>query len=690
MPSDPISSLTSLPPKAAKDLQAAGLYTIADLVDHYPRRHEDRRQIDSSLAPSDVPRCVHVIIEDVQLRRSKGRPPMVEAIAIPAAEDALGNQLVCRWFNMPFLARKLAAGQELILFGKISSRPDRLIMDHPEFEELGGADADLHTGRIVPVYPLRESLTQKAVRKATSLALASIDPAQLAPILPNPPLVPASPPQQRPSRLDALRSYHFPSSPEDLDSARDHLALEEAFTLQAAVLARRHALLARGGTAHLAKGHLLADFLSALPFAPTEDQLQAIQEIRLDLAAPEPMARLLQGDVGSGKTLVAFAAALLAIEAGATVALMAPTQILAEQHYLKAREWLAPLGIRIALHTATRREESALPLFDQTADATPPQLSIGTHALLYADPPPDGLGLAIIDEQHKFGVAQRARLAGHGRAPDTLVLTATPIPRSLALTLYGDLEVSLIRTRPKGRGRITTVVRPKPKRRELLTFLKDKLALGQRLYLVYPLIDESEGLEAPSATAAFPAWQKALAPHAVELLHGRIAPDEKDATMARFRDGTTSALVATTVIEVGVDVPQATIMIIHGAERFGLAQLHQLRGRVGRGADRSFCVLIPSRSDAATLDKLSVLEKSDDGFYIAEEDLRRRGAGDLLGTAQSGLPPLRIASLEEHPEIFRTARSLAEATLAADPTLASLPHLRTLIDAARDTPSTPS
>jgi len=415
-------------------------------------------------------------------------------------------------------------------------------------------------------------------------------------------------------------------------------------------------------------GALLEKFLAGLPFELTGAQTKVIAEIRRDLAASHAMNRLLQGDVGSGKTVVAIAAILLAIEAGYQATFMAPTQILAEQHYDVLRRWLEPLGVHMALRTAARQEESFLPLM--VADENP-NLLIGTHALLYDTVSFSNLGLVVIDEQHKFGVAQRARLTAREPAPDVLVMTATPIPRTLTMTVYGDLDVSIIDEMPRNRGKIVTAVRDESKLGEVLSFLRKQLEAGRQLYVIYPLIDESEKLDVKAAAAEYELWRERLRPYPCELIHGRIPPEEKQKIMERFRRGDSSALISTTVIEVGVDIPNATVMLVENAERFGLAQLHQLRGRIGRGEHKSYCILLTSDQSKETAAKLAVLEKTSNGFEVAEADWELRGPGDLLGTAQSGLPALRIGDLKTDAGLMRQARTAAMSIFKADPRLES-------------------
>jgi ATP-dependent DNA helicase RecG len=394
-----------------------------------------------------------------------------------------------------------------------------------------------------------------------------------------------------------------------------------------------------------------------------------ISEIAADMASPHRMNRLLQGDVGSGKTLVALRAMIQAHESGWQAALMAPTQILAEQHYLNFRRILDPLRIPVVLRTSARKEGSGeSDLFNPAKSSVPP-LVVGTHALLFEGAEFEKLGLVVIDEQHKFGVLQRSRLIGRADAPDVLVMTATPIPRTITQTLYGDLDVSIIRERPAGRGAVVTALRDESKLPAIIEFLRGEIGAGRQAYIVYPLVEESEKLELKAATAEFEKWRQLLAPATVGLVHGRLDAEAKESVMREFREGRTSVLVSTTVIEVGVDVPNATIMLIEEAGRFGLSQIHQLRGRIGRGSQKSWCVLLQNDATGAALEKLQVLEKTNDGFEIAEADLRLRGPGDILGTAQTGLPPLGLGDLVRDADIMTEARRAAREILAADPEL---------------------
>jgi ATP-dependent DNA helicase RecG len=468
------------------------------------------------------------------------------------------------------------------------------------------------------------------------------------------------------NRRAAIRAIHFPQSWEARDAAREHLVLSEFFAMQMVIASRRSESSIRVGEPHCGHGVLLEKFLKALTFELTGAQSKVIAEIRRDLAAGHPMNRLLQGDVGSGKTVVAIAGILLAVEAGFQAALMAPTQILAEQHYTVLRRWLEPLDIRMAIRTAARQEESFLPLIAGDENA---HVIIGTHALLYDTVSFSNLGFVVIDEQHKFGVAQRARLTAREPAPDVLVMTATPIPRTLTMTVYGDLDVSIIDEMPRNRGKIITGVRDQSKLAEVLSFLRTQLESGRQLYVIYPLIDESEKLDVKAASAEYELWRERLHPYRCELLHGRVPAQQKQEIMERFRRGESKALISTTVIEVGIDVPNAAAMLIENAERFGLAQLHQLRGRIGRGEHKSYCILLTSDQSKETSAKLGVLERTTNGFEVAEADWDLRGPGDLLGTAQSGLPALKIGNLKTDAHLMRRARAAAMSIFDADPGL---------------------
>lgn len=636
-----------------------GLATIGDALTHYPRRHEDRTHFDRFPdGAMERPVCLYVVVSDcrVLFGRGKGRR-CFEAVVEPRAGDVLGNRIVLRWFGAAYLQKILAVGHELVVFGLPKESGRRVVIDHPDFEivESGQSGSEAHMGRIVPIYPLSSGVNQRTLRGLIYDLLGAIPDEALPDWLP-----PGD--YGGLSRAAATRCFHYPATLADLVPAKRYLALEEFTRLQLTLRERRAACRARGGVSHCGPGKLLDQLLGRLPFVPTRAQLRTIEEIRSDLLASQPMSRLLQGDVGAGKTLVAAAAILLTVEAGYDAALMAPTQILAEQHFRTFCEWLGPLGVDVRLLTGTREESTAMPLFSAAAGQGngPGSLTIGTHALIHGRAGfENGLGLAVIDEQHKFGVTQREALIGQGEGTDVLVMTATPIPRTLTLAFYGDLDVSLLDELPEGRGKIITGIRLTTQTESAAAFVRDQLAAGRQAYLVYPLIDESDKLDIGAATIEFEAWKKRLPGHEIELLHGRMSAAEKDAAMERFRSGSARVLVSTTVIEVGVDVPNANVMLIYHAERFGLAQLHQLRGRIGRGEHKSFCVLMIPPEERGARERLRILEETRDGFRIADEDLRLRGPGEVLGTVQSGLPDLKFAEFLGDTHLVEEASKLA-------------------------------
>ncbi len=666
-----LAEVPSLPAHAARLLAKEGIKTVADVVWHLPFRHEDRRQMQAlAFQAGPLPSCHQVLITKTGSKFFGGRSGVFEVV-VRHAGGMLGQQLTLKWWNMPFMSRVLAEGQELIVYGVIKDTKGRLSMSHPEYEIVkGGADDDaeqIHTGRITPIYRLKGAMTQKALRVAAWHVCQVLPGAFCDDLLPTPS---AEGEFAGLTRSLALREVHFPASMEKLEQARRYLALEEFYGYQLRVARRKRRVIESGGRKQIGTGELLRDFFNELPFQLTSAQQRCLEEIHRDMASGAPMNRLLHGDVGSGKTVVAFAAMLRAVESGRQAVLMAPTQILAEQHARNARKWLEPLGLRVALRTGSKREDGdSLELMRGKNSSDKPDIVIGTHALLHDAELMHNTGIVVIDEQHKFGVAQRAKLIRKGDTPDVLVMTATPIPRTLTLTIYGDLEVSTIDQKPRDGVKIITKVRPKTKLKDAAKFLREQIEEGRQGYIVYALIDESEKLEAGAATKGHEEWSKLLALCEVGLLHGRMSAEEKEDVMKRFRAGKLDALVSTTVIEVGIDVPNATVMFIHDAGRFGLAQLHQLRGRIGRGAHTSYCVLFVEDKDEDNRQRLAIMEETSDGFQIAEEDLRRRGPGDVLGHAQSGQAPLLFGELLADTRLVRLARQLAERTLDEDPQL---------------------
>jgi ATP-dependent DNA helicase RecG len=648
-------------------LRRLGIETVEDLLTHFPRRHEDRHQFpEFPREESDVPICLCGEVVKTSLRRFGGWKKIFEATLQERDANALSQPLICRWFNLHYVQKMIATGQRLVVFGRPKMRGKRICLDHPEFEVIeDDAETSIHFRRITPIYPATEGLSQRVLRSIIYRLLDELPDAPFETPLPRE--------LADGEEANAIRTIHFPPDWQSLRGAREHLVLAEFFAMQMLIASRRAESSIRIGASHCGRGELLRKFLAGLPFQLTGAQQKVIAEVRRDLGANRAMNRLLQGDVGSGKTVVAIAAILLAIEDGYQAAFMAPTQILAEQHYAVLRQWLEPLGVRLSIRTAARQEENFLPLIarDDSADVI-----VGTHALLYDNVSFSNLGLVVIDEQHKFGVAQRARLTSREPAPDVLVMTATPIPRTLTMTVYGDLDVSVIDEMPRDRGKIITAVRDESKLGEVLGFLRAQLEAGRQAYVVYPLIEESDKLDVKAAAAEYELWRERLHPFRCELLHGRIPAPEKQKIMESFRRGETHALISTTVIEVGVDVANAAVMLVESADRFGLAQLHQLRGRIGRGEHKSYCILLSSDPSKETAAKLDVLEKTSNGFEVAEADWDLRGPGDLLGTAQSGLPALKIGDLRRDAQLMRRARAAAMSIFERDPRLESAENQR--------------
>jgi ATP-dependent DNA helicase RecG len=571
--------------------------------------------------------------------------------------------LVGKWFHGGYLANVLGDGMKVALFGKVEfdSYAGELTMLHPEMEILSGDDdegeAALHVGRVVPIYEGTGKLTTRAIRTLTHRILNSIPPVDDAlPLFLRERL-------KMPDRWTAIRDIHFPPPESDLrllnafrSPAQFRLIFEEFFWLECGVALKRGKARTVPGIAFALTDQVREKIKAMLPFKPTGAQKRVLGEIARDMAEGHPMNRLLQGDVGSGKTIVAAEAAVIALENGYQVAVLAPTEILAVQHNFYFKQILHKLGYIVVLLTGsfTAREKSQLKKLVAEGLA---HVVVGTHALLEKDVEFKKLGLAIIDEQHRFGVLQRLGLVQKGITPDVLVMTATPIPRTLAMTLYGDLDVSIIDELPPGRKPIITKHAPSDRIEQIYSFMKRQIEEGRQAYVVYPVIEESETQAMKAAQKEYEHLSKEVFPDlSVGLMHGRLGSEEKEAVMQRFKEGHTQILVSTTVIEVGVDVPNATIMLVEQAERFGLAQLHQLRGRVGRGGAQSYCILVTDKTNDAARERIRTLVESTDGFYISEMDLKLRGPGEFFGTKQSGLPSLRVANILRDAEILEIAR----------------------------------
>ena len=665
-PEDPVTRLSGVGPALATRLEKLGVRTLQDLALLLPTRYEDRTRMIAIGALRPGQRAViegEVLLTEVVRRR---RPMLVVALG-----DATG-MLTLRFFH--FNARQheaLARGTRLRCFGEVRAGQRGLEIVHPEYQRADGTEASQQEA-LTPVYPGTEGLTQARIRQLVRMAMRA-----LGDTLPE--LLPPGALAGRglPALEESLRLVHRPPPDTDLAAleagthpALRRLALEELLAHQLAMRALRHQARRRAAWP-LPGGPLVERFIAALPFTLTGAQHRVVAEVRRDLAAREPMMRLVQGDVGSGKTVVAAAAALQAVASGAQAAIMAPTELLAEQHYTNFRAWLEPLGVNVAwlsgsLPAAERRDACSRIASGEAA------VAVGTHALFQEGVEFARLALAVIDEQHRFGVHQRLALTDkgtrEGRRPHQLVMTATPIPRTLAMATYADLDTSVIDELPPGRGEVRTVAMPESRRVEVIARIREACAAGRQAYWVCPLVEESDQLQAQAAEDTATLLAETLPELSIGLVHGRMKPAQKERVMRAFKAGDIELLVATTVIEVGVDVPRASMMIIENAERMGLAQLHQLRGRVGRGTEDSSCVLLykPPLSPAATT-RLAAMRETNDGFRIARTDLELRGPGEVLGVRQTGLLALKVADLARDAELMPLVRELADALLQKHP-----------------------
>lgn len=679
-PSDPLQMpvqfLRGIGPEKAKHLQKQGIQTVRDLIERVPRTYRDYSQFKQIIQaqPGQV-ETLRGQVRWVEEQRLRGRMTLVKVVIADGSGTAAGV-----WFNQPWMAKRFSEGREVIFAGTVERRGAQVQISNPEWELIDeeGLQDPINVGRIVPVYPLTGSLNPRDIRRAVRQSLDAA--ADLMPQV----IPPAVAERERLINLpDAWRSIHFPADEPERQKARESLAFEELFVLQTGLaLLRHHTTEEAVGIAHGPDGDVTRRFHGRLPFRLTDAQDRVIRQVRADMESPKPMNRLVQGDVGSGKTMVAVAALAKAVDSGHQGVLMAPTEILAEQHYLNLRRIFEPLGVEVVLVTGslTKRErEASLGLLQMGAA----RIAVGTHALIEEGVAFADLSLVITDEQHRFGVRQRARLAGKGAAPDVLVMTATPIPRTLALTLYGDLDVSVIDQLPPGRKPVGTYWRLESARKQVYEHLvKTEVAKGRQGYVICPLVEESDKLQSKAATEWHDRLRQEYPQIRFGLLHGRMKPDEKDAAMERFRSGETQVLVATTVLEVGVDVPNASMIIIEGAERFGLSQLHQLRGRVGRGEHQSYCVLISEALGDEARERMQVMQKYTDGFSLSEKDLELRGPGEFFGTRQHGMPDLRVANPIKDLPILERARAAAAQLVKGDPAL-SRPEHQPLKEAVR-------
>lgn len=678
----PVTVLNGVGPRHGATLARLGLHTLGDMLYYLPRRYDDYTKLKPIYRLRYGEEVTVIGKVETVLKRSirSGKMQVTEAVISDGSAA-----IRVTWFNQPWIAKRLHAGMLVVLSGKVDQHLGRLTMNNPELEPLD--QQNLHTNRIVPVYPLTANITQRWLRRLMYEVVT-----YWAPQVPDP--LPESIRSQS-GLMDlpyALLQIHFPDSEDALQAARHRLAFDEIFLLQLGVLRQKRHWQERPARSFETPDDWLESQLAQLPYTLTGAQQRALADLRADLASGRPMNRLLQGDVGSGKTVIAALGIAMVTRQGTQAALMAPTGILAEQHYRtmlkllsrpqgeeeanKFRAVLHPEQIRLLLGTTSEAEKEEIRSGLAEGRIL---LVIGTHALIEDPVTFADLQLIIVDEQHRFGVEQRALLRAKGTNPHLLVMTATPIPRSLALTVYGDLDLSVLDEIPPGRQPIETRIYYPRERERAYTFIRNQLEQGFQAFIIYPLIEESENNEALAAVEEHARLQRDVFPkHRLGLLHGRMKPDEKDAVMAQFRDGQLDILVSTAVVEVGIDVPNATVMLIEGANRFGLAQLHQFRGRVGRGKEPSFCILIPEKPDAAENERLMAMVETNNGFVLAERDLAQRGPGDFLGTRQAGYAGLRLANLFD-VRLIEKARHHAQELFNLDPDL-TLPEHRLLAE----------
>jgi ATP-dependent DNA helicase RecG len=654
-------------PQRAAALARKGLQTVEDALFFVPLRHEDRTRLTPlrELQPGQTQTCAGVIVG------LSPPPPGRRRVPFSIMLQDQSGYVTASWFGGAYLSRVLKRGQRLVLHGRVARYRGAPVLQNPDYEIVESDEEDrLHTGRLVPVYSTTEGLQQRPLRR---LMWQIVDAFAAGVVDPVPEAVRAR--RALVALPRALGDAHFPETDAARLAARRRLAFDDFLLLQLGLAILRSRTTRAEGIAMNPPGALARRLRTTLPYTLTAAQERVWGEIRADMAAPFPMHRLLQGDVGSGKTIVAALAVLTAVEAGYQAAVMAPTEILAEQHFMTFRQFLQPLGIPVTLLTSSLRARDRGARRASVA-AGEVGCVVGTHALVQEGVEFRRLGLAVVDEQHRFGVEQRARLKAKGERPDLLVMTATPIPRTLALTLYGDLDISVLDELPPGRRPVKTVARTESKRREIFAFLRKQVAEGRQVYVVYPLVEESEAVDLRAATDMAARFQREVFPDlVVGLLHGRLGFEDKDAIMRRFKDGEIHVLVSTTVIEVGIDVPNASVMLIEHAERFGLSQLHQLRGRVGRGPWKSYCILLAGTSlGEEARRRIDAMVATTDGFRIAEADLELRGPGEFFGTRQSGLPEFRVADLVRDAPLLEEARREAQTIIAADPELRDPAH----------------
>lgn len=680
---NPVQYVKGVGPYRSKLLARLGINTLRDALFYLPYRYEDRRTIKkiAQLKPEESTTVMGKILKINVKNINNYKKPGLTILEL-IISDGTGI-LTAKWFNQPYLEKTFKVKDEVILYGLVKPNywMTALEMLNPEYEILAGDElseqANLHIGRIVPIYKITEGLSQRQMRGLMDSILTSAIPCITDPIPPD--IV-----QRKglPDLKESLQKVHFPTSELSLTELNQgesiyhkRLVFNELFIFQTGIALMKNPNSKNNGISFSPTFQYINRLLQNLPFKLTKAQERVFEDVLRDMRESSPMNRLIQGDVGSGKTIVALLAILACIESGYQAVLMAPTEILAEQHYQNILNLLGSISIKTELLTGSRKINNRK-RSSETITMDKAELVVGTHALIQESVSFENLGLVVIDEQHRFGVMQRASLKKKGANPDTIVMTATPIPRTLALTLYGDLDYSVIDELPPGRSPIKTVLLDKGRQNYRFKFIEEELQRGGQVYIVYPLIEESEKMDLDSAIKGYEEIKKRYHQLSVGLVHGRLKAEERQSIMDKFKEGLIKILVSTTVIEVGVDVPNAGLMIIMNAERFGLAQLHQLRGRVGRGNKQSLCLLVPNKINEDARRRLEVIANTTNGFLIAEEDLKIRGQGEFFGTKQSGMPDFKITNLLRDAKILEEARKEAFSFVEKNQTLANYPQLK--------------
>ncbi|MCF6153984.1 MAG: ATP-dependent DNA helicase RecG [Candidatus Brocadia sp.] len=662
--SQSVQYLKGVGPKRSEILEKLGIHTIRDMLYYFPRDYKDHTRIQKiSEARIGAEITIQGKVLGVQTRMARSRKSILEVFVSDET-----STIAATWFNQPFLANKFHVGDNIFLHGRVGAYKYLQLLN-PEYEIIQGDDADIKEGSIIPVYPLTEHMSQTHFRKIMKEAVHHFV-GYIDEILPKEIV--------KKSQLifihNAIRNIHFPETFENLKNARYRLVYDELFMLELAMALRKRGIKEEAGISFKIGSNVDTHIRNLIPFTLTNAQERVINEIKEDMRSSKPMNRLLQGDVGSGKTVVAIYAILAAIANGYQVAFMAPTEILAKQHFQTIQTYLEHSHVRIQLLTGDTNSMHRKDNLDQIKTGQI-DLIVGTHALIEETVQFKRLGLVVIDEQHKFGVVQRLKLKKKGLCPDVLIMTATPIPRTLSLTLFGDLDISLLDEMPPGRSPVKTLWIPRDKENDAYAFIKAEIGKGRQVFIVYPLVEESENFDLKSAVTEARRLQQEVFPTLrVGLLHGQMKPAEKDKVMMDFKEKKYNILVSTVIIEVGIDIPNATIMVIVHAERFGLSQLHQLRGRIGRGNEQSYCLLFGNPTSYVSSERLKIMTRTNNGFKIAEMDFRLRGPGEFFGTRQHGLPELKISDLIKDFPILKRARDDAFELVSQDPQLIMRAH----------------